>query len=146
MGGAFPPLFFMLTNIELDDLIFDEGRGGYWLKPQAQRSTKGRCQSPAEVAFWQVASVQIPGLVRQFHVKGTRYHLDFALPEEKIGIEVDGHQWHSSRKQRQHDSQRDRILTGLGWRILRFTASEILRNADGCAAEVAAIMKNCQES
>ena len=129
--------------IELDDLVFDATRGGYWLKPAAQRSTKGRCQSPAELAFWQVASSILPGLVRQYHVTGTRYHLDFALPEDKIGIEVDGHQWHSSRQQRQHDSQRDRILTGLGWRTLRFTASEILRNADGCAEEVLTLQKKC---
>lgn len=136
----------MLTNIEFEDLIFDEGRGGFWLKPAAQRSTKGRCQSPAELAFWQAASELLPGLVRQFHVAGTRYHLDFAMSEHKIGIEIDGHAWHSTRQQRQHDSQRDRILTGLGWRILRFTASEILRNADGCAAEVAAMLKNDKES
>ena len=135
----------MLTNtaIELTDLVYDAKTGGYWLKPAAQRTTKGRCQSPAEVAFWHVASVQLPGLVRQFHVQGTRYHLDFALPADMIGIEIDGHQWHSSRQQRQHDSQRDRILTGFGWRVLRFTASEILRNADGCAAEVAALLKKC---
>ena len=135
----------MLTNvaIEFEDLVFDETRSGYWLKPQAQRTTKGRCQSPAEVAFWQVASVQLPGLVRQFHVAGTRYHLDFALPADMIGVEVDGHQWHSTRQQRQHDSQRDRILSGLGWRVLRFTASEMLQNADECAKEVAALLKKC---
>ena len=138
----------MLTNaaIEFEDLIFDAKTGGYWLKPAAQRSTKGRCQSPAEVAFWQVASGLLPGLIRQFHIQGTRYHLDFALPAEMIGIEIDGHAWHSTRQQRQHDSQRDRILTGLGWRILRFTASEVTRNADGCAAEVAAMLKNDKES
>ena len=135
----------MLTNtaIELTDLVYDAKTGGYWLKPAAQRTTKGRCQSPAEVAFWHVASVQLPGLVRQYHVQGTRYHLDFAIPECLLAIEIDGHQWHSSRQQRQHDSQRDRILTGFGWRVLRFTASEILRNADGCAAEVAALLKKC---
>lgn len=135
----------MLTNtaIEFEDLTYDAKTGGYWLKPQAQRTSKGRCQSPAEVAFWHVANGLIPGLVRQFHVAGTRYHLDFAVPDCLLAIEIDGHQWHSTRQQRQHDSQRDRILTGLGWRVLRFTASEILRNADGCAAEVLTIIKKC---
>ena len=138
----------MLTNaaIEFEDLIFDAKTGGYWLKPAAQRSTKGRCQSPAEVAFWQVASGVLPGLVRQYHVQGTRYHLDFALPTEMIGIEVDGYAWHSTRQQRQHDSQRDRILMGLGWRVLRFTASEVTRNADRCAEEVLMLLKKCNES
>ena len=131
--------------IELDDLVYDKERGGYWLKPQAQRVTKGRCQSPAEVAFWQVASGLLPGLVRQFHVTGTRYHLDFALPDIMLAIEIDGHAWHSSRQQRQHDSQRDRILTGLGWKVLRFTASEVTKNADGCAKEVLDIIKKYTE-
>lgn len=137
----------MLMNavIELEDLIFDEGRGGYWLKPVAQRSTKGRCQSPAEVAFWSVASGLLPDLVRQYHVTGTRYHLDFALPAEMIGIEIDGHAWHSTRQQRQHDSQRDRILTGLGWRVLRFTASEVTRNPAQCAEEVLTLIKKYAE-
>lgn len=131
--------------IELDDLVFDKERGGYWLKPAAQRSTKGRCQSPAELAFWQVASGLLPDLVRQYHVTGTRYHLDFALPTEMIGIEIDGHAWHSTRQQRQHDSQRDRILTGLGWRVLRFTASEVTRNPAQCAEEVLALIKKYAE-
>lgn len=136
----------MQIGIEFDDLVFDEGRGGYWLKPQADRVTKGRCQSPAEVAFWQVASLVLPGLVRQYHVKGTRYHLDFAVPDLLLAIEIDGHAWHSTRQQRQHDSQRDRILTGLGWRVVRFTASEVTRNADGCAEEVLSLIKKMTES
>lgn len=133
----------MNAEIELDDLVYDAGRGGYWLKPQAARTPKkGRCQSPAELAFWHVASLLLPGLVRQFHIAGTRYHFDFALPEKMIGVEIDGYQWHSSRQQRQHDSQRDRILQAMGWKVLRFTASEVTRNADDCAKEVFDIIKS----
>ena len=128
-------------EIELTDLVFDERRGGYWLKPQAERTAKaGRCQSPAEVVFWNAACVRLPGLVRQFHIAGTRYHVDFALPEQQIAIEIDGYGWHSSRSQRQHDSQRDRTLQGKGWRVFRFTASEILRNADGCVDELLSLL------
>ena len=128
----------MLTSaeIELTDLVFDAKTGGYWLKPVEQRTTKGRCQSPAEFAFWHVASVQIPGLVRQYHVAGTRYHLDFAVPDKLLAIEIDGHAWHSSRKQRQHDSQRDRTLQGLGWKVFRFTASEVIKDAVSCVTEI----------
>ena len=133
----------MNAEIELDDLVYDAGRGGYWLIPQGARaSKKGRCQSPAEVLFWNAALRVLPGIVRQFHVAGTRYHFDFALPDKMIGVEIDGHQWHSTRQQRQHDSQRDRILQGLGWKVLRFTAAEVTRNADGCAEEVLDIIKS----
>lgn len=130
-------------DIELTDLVWDEDRGGYWLRPASERKTAGRCQSPAELAFWGAACDVLPGIVRQYHVAGTHYHLDFAVPAALLAIEIDGYAWHSSRKQRQHDSKRDRILTSLGWRVLRFTASEVLRNADRCAKEALFILKKC---
>lgn len=55
----------------------------------------------------------------------------------KIAIECDGHEFHEKTKeQAQHDKQRDRLLTELGFKVLRFTGSEIYRDADACAAEV----------
>ena len=131
-----------LVGIELTDLVYDEARGGYWLRPISERETK-RCQSPAEVAFWNAAFALLPGLQKQYRIAPTRYRFDFALPEHQIGIEIDGHNWHSTRQQRQHDAKRDRILQGLGWRVLRFAAAEVTRNADECAKEVLDLLKKC---
>ncbi len=46
-----------------------------------------------------------------------------------IVIEVDGHEFHErTKEQAQRDKSRDRALTGAGYRVLRFTGSEVFRD------------------
>jgi len=56
-------------------------------------------------------------------------------------IECDGHEAHSTREQRTADAQRDRYLVEHGYRVLRFTGSEIWRNAAQCASEALRILQ-----
>jgi very-short-patch-repair endonuclease len=52
-------------------------------------------------------------------------------------VECDGHQFHEKTKeQAQHDKERDRFITAKGYRIFRFTGSEIMRRPNECAIEV----------
>lgn len=69
----------------------------------------------------------------------TPYRLDFAFIQTSLCIEVDGERYHSSKKQRLKDNVRDRFLVACGWRILRFTGSEVWKNSTACAEEVSAI-------
>ncbi|HEY4102546.1 MAG TPA: DUF559 domain-containing protein [Polyangiaceae bacterium] len=85
-------------------------------------------------------------LLQQVTVPGvdTRYRLDFAVMNAAEGlflaVEVDGHQWHEATPlQVQRDKSRDRRLTAAGWRVLRFTGSEVYRDAAACVAEVVAV-------
>ena len=55
-----------------------------------------------------------------------KYRIDFALPSVKLAIEVDGHEWHSSKERRTHDAKRDRWLVRQGWTVMRFTGSELV--------------------
>jgi very-short-patch-repair endonuclease len=100
-----------------------------------------RLESPIEEAFWRAyLSARPPalkGLVAQYEVPGGRYRLDFALPEAKIGIELDGYAYHSSREAFTHDRKRERDLELAGWRIIRFSGSEINKSAGGCVREAA---------
>jgi very-short-patch-repair endonuclease len=77
-----------------------------------------------------------------------RYRLDFAVvqPEGRawIGIEVDGHEFHHDRAQVEYDRQRERALTASGWRVLRFTASEVFGDAPACVAEVVELLQTAQ--
>jgi very-short-patch-repair endonuclease len=90
-----------------------------------------RCESPAErLLIWSLCELRVPaprGLEAQYKVtaRGNRYRLDFAIPEKKIAIEVDGHEFHSTKEQRAKDAARDRDLQFDGWRIFRFTSDEI---------------------
>jgi very-short-patch-repair endonuclease len=69
-----------------------------------------------------------------------RYRLDFALVNAAAGawlaVEVDGHEHHSAPEQVQYDRQRERALVACGWTVMRFTGSEVWRDAAACAAEV----------
>jgi very-short-patch-repair endonuclease len=73
-----------------------------------------------------------------------RYRLDFAVVARvagpdllRIAIECDGHAFHERTKQQaQADKSRDRKLTSAGFRIFRFTGSEIFRDVEKCAAEI----------
>jgi very-short-patch-repair endonuclease len=47
---------------------------------------------------------------------------DFARPEQRLVVEVDGHAVHAPRGAREVDHARDAGLVLAGWRVLRFTA------------------------
>jgi very-short-patch-repair endonuclease len=80
-------------------------------------------------------------LLQQFEVRipGHAYHVDFALVGRrfKIAIELDGHDFHErTKEQARRDKSRDRALQAIGWHVLRFTGSEVYRNATACVYEV----------
>ncbi|THC47126.1 DUF559 domain-containing protein [Streptomyces sp. A1499] len=108
-------------------------------------------ESPIEEAFWQafmkITPVELSGLKAQHSVLDGRYRIDFALPEEKIGIELDGYIWHSNRKAFTHDRERQRQLELNGWRLIRFSGAEVHRDASECvrqAAQLVASFKHVQ--
>jgi very-short-patch-repair endonuclease len=95
----------------------------------------------------------VPGGAIALHQAGLRltqqfeagpYRLDFAiLPASSligIAIELDGHDFHERTKQQaQRDKARDRYLASQGWRVLRFTGSEVWRDPHKCASEATTI-------
>ena len=90
--------------------------------------------SPIEEMFLEAALQHIPGLEFQHQVG--RYYVDFAIPHLNIAIELDGHDYHKTKGQRTHDAQRERLLERAGWRVIRFTGSEVYRDAACCVQEV----------
>jgi very-short-patch-repair endonuclease len=98
-------------------------------------------ESPIEQAFWDAYVQKLPrelsGLEAQHAVLGGRYRIDFALPKQKIGIELDGYAWHSSPEAFTRDRARQRELELEGWRIIRFSGSEVTKDADDCVTQAA---------
>jgi very-short-patch-repair endonuclease len=83
-----------------------------------------------------------PVAQHQVEVAGSRYRLDFAFVEVQVAIETDGHDFHErTKEQAQRDKSRDRDLQAAGWRVLRFTGSEVFSNAAQCAEEVRRIVR-----
>jgi len=66
---------------------------------------------------------------------------DFAWPEQRVVVETDGHRYHSSRRAKRRDHRRDRRLTALGWRPLRFTYEEVAFEPAGVGSELAALLR-----
>ena len=98
--------------------------------------------SPIEDSFWQAHQRlklrTLAGLVRQYRVG--QYRLDFALPRQMVGIELDGHRTHSSTAAIAADRQRQRHLEANGWYIIRFGGLEVYQDAEGCVREAAQLV------
>lgn len=59
------------------------------------------------------------------HSIRTGFVIDFALLEQKIAIEVDGKNWHSSKEAQQRDRFKDYMLKREGWKVIRIKEEEI---------------------
>lgn len=94
-------------------------------------------RSPIEQKFWEACCLAEPDwladLVPQ-HPAGP-YRIDFALPGDLIGIELDGFRNHSRTADIARDRFRQRWLEGLGWYIIRFGGSEVYHYAAECARQ-----------
>lgn len=63
--------------------------------------------------------------------------LDFAYPDQRVAIELDGYGVHlRSREIFEHDRRRQNELEILGWRVLRFAATQLDREPDLVADQV----------
>jgi len=72
-------------------------------------------------------------------VAGRTYYIDFAYPDLRLAIEVDGYDKRRSRRSLDDDARRANHLTLAGWTILRFTWARVVHDAAAVAAEVGAM-------
>lgn len=73
------------------------------------------------------------------------YIVDFLLDTydpimPKYIIEIDGHEYHKTKQQRHNDYERERFLQQKGYRIIRFTGSEVFVNPRKCVYETIQII------
>ncbi|MCO7127777.1 DUF559 domain-containing protein [Sporolactobacillus shoreicorticis] len=83
---------------------------------------------------------------------GHNYRIDILVAESfrendknatRIAIECDGHDFHEKTKeQAQHDKQRDRYLQMEGFKVMRFTGSEIYNHPSKCATDVGSMIES----
>lgn len=63
-----------------------------------------------------------------------RIDLAIVRHDKRLAIELDGHAYHASAPARSADAARDLALMKAGWTPVRFTGSDVWRDADGCVA------------
>jgi very-short-patch-repair endonuclease len=80
----------------------------------------------------------IPPFAYQHEVRigGKRFYLDFAYPEVKLAIEVDGYDSRRSRARLDSDVIRQNLLVLNGWTVLRFTWTQVKNDPAGVAAAI----------
>lgn len=137
---------------------FNEEVGERLMFAMGQALSRPQLESPLEAAFlacWELYRLMPYGngvsggdfsLVQQVEVSG--YRLDFQVTlagdhwrgvaerYPKICIELDGHEFHERTKEQvTHRNRRDRALSLAGWRVVRFSGSEVYRNPLQCVKE-----------
>lgn len=65
---------------------------------------------------------------------------DFAYPDRRLAIEVDGFETHSTPRALQSDLARQNALVALGWTVLRFTWSDVVRRPEAVAAPIRRVL------
>ena len=76
----------------------------------------------------------------EFQYRVAQWILDFAYPEVKLALEVDGWEVHSSPAALQRDLQRQNALIALGWTILRFTWADVVRKPAAVAPQIRTVL------
>ncbi|MEP7241029.1 MAG: endonuclease domain-containing protein [Devosia sp.] len=102
----------------------------------AQARSQRKHMSPAEARMWILLRTQPfrPAHFRRQVPLGP-YYADFASHSFRLVIEVDGSQ-HMTDAAGAHDARRTAYLESEGYRVLRFTTIEVLRQLDAVGSAV----------
>ncbi|MFA5891326.1 MAG: type IV toxin-antitoxin system AbiEi family antitoxin domain-containing protein [Actinomycetota bacterium] len=106
-----------------------------------ERAARGVTESPVETSVLQlIRSRRLPLPMLQYVVTDAgRFiaRLDFAYPDQRVAIEVDGFRHHDTRATFDDERARGNAIEALGWRILRVTAAHLERDPDAVIAWIA---------
>ncbi len=118
--------------------VSDSLRSMGWCPPVRGGKGKGLTAPQkllADALGWSTETVIPTGKSAKKDKVASHYTLDIADLERKIAVEVDGGSHNALRVQRV-DREKEAFLSGLGWRVLRFSNQEILSNLEDCLAVV----------
>jgi len=68
--------------------------------------------------------------------------VDFAYPDIRLAIEVDGFEVHGTPSAFQKDLERQNRLTAAGWTVLRFTWLDVVRRPEWVVSQIAAVLRD----
>ncbi|MBP1860707.1 very-short-patch-repair endonuclease [Rhizobium herbae] len=94
----------------------------------------------AELKFWNaVRAHRLMGLGfrRQLPIAG--YIVDFACPEQRLVVELDGSQ-HAIDENTAYDAQRTKRLEADGWTVLRFWNDDVLKDIDDVCLHILKVL------
>ena len=115
------------------------------LQPFANRLRKE--MTKAEACLWKYAlrARQMNGYQFRRQRPALNYIADFMCRELKLVIEVDGitHEWEETAAK---DLNKEKGLTAAGFKVLRFTDEEVLRQIEGVRDKIAMVVQEIEQS
>lgn len=100
----------------------------------------------SELEIWGYQNVfDVPDLrgarrQRPIRVDGRLFYLDLAYEAERVAVELDGRQFHSSPEQWERDIRRDLALATVGWQTVRLSHRRLTTDVDGCRRDVLRVL------
>ena len=86
--------------------------------------------------FQRILQAELPGVevVKELAFHGSRkWRFDYAIPEYKVAIEIDGAVWTMGRHNRPegyiNDMEKLNTAASMGWLVLRFTTDDRLKDS-----------------
>ena len=87
----------------------------------------------------------LPDPIPQFRVsRGGRFlaRVDFAFPQQRVAVEVDGFRWHSDPHTFRSDRRRANRLVEAGWIVLRTTVGELDEGANDLLRQLRQLLES----
>jgi very-short-patch-repair endonuclease len=151
-GLAWPSLFSVVAVEAMRGRLAQHGRAGTGvLRRVLEERVLGDAVSDSEL------EKRMAALLRRAKLPKAVFHyvvctpaglflaeVDFAYPELKLAIEVDGFGAHGTPRAMAKDFVRQNGLVPYGWRVLRFTWKQVTREPDMVAAAIRAALEALQ--
>ncbi|WP_417668064.1 endonuclease domain-containing protein [Roseibium sp.] len=104
------------------------------LRTNAKRLRKDMTE--AERQLWNaIRAHRLDGIGFRRQMPIAKYIVDFASPEYRLIVELDGSQ-HGKTPGRLADRERDLMLSHLGWKVLRFWNVDVMADLDGVCRKI----------
>lgn len=84
-----------------------------------------------------------PAFQHEVRVRGRLVaRVDFAWPDMRVAVEVDGFEVHATPRAMQADLERQNRFVAAGWTVVRFTWLDVVRRPEWVAAQIAAVLRS----
>lgn len=108
-----------------------------------------QCESPIErhLVAGLIANGMISTVRMQFPIGPYRVDIAVQTAHSNVVVEADGLEYHHGTKERvERDYARDRYLQSQGWRVLRFSGSEIVRDVQVCVDQIKRVLFHAEKA
>lgn len=99
--------------------------------------------------LWTMLKPGLPAPEREWRFSPPRrWRFDFAWPDRKVAVEVEGSARGGGRHQRragfQADAEKYNAAAELGWVVLRYTGDDLRKRPAQCIEQVARVLQRCR--